>query len=153
MTWLALLLLGVGAADVVASLWPEPRVPDAWRRWVAPAAGGVLVVLVAALAGLSGPDWLAVAYLAIICGTLTTFMQSWGQARVESTRAAVIMCTEPVWAVVLALWFGFESLTPQVVIGGSLVVLALMLCVWPGTRARVIDTLVEELRRRRHRMR
>ncbi|MDU5843931.1 MAG: DMT family transporter, partial [Cutibacterium avidum] len=42
-----------------------------------------IVCTMAALpGGLSAPaqmeDWLALAYLAIICGTLTTFMQSWG---------------------------------------------------------------------------
>lgn len=36
-----------------------------------------------------------------------------------------------------------------VILGGTLVVLALLLTVWPRKRARVVDALVEELRRRR----
>lgn len=137
-------------------------------RWVRPEnvkqltvmqalVGAVMSVLAIPFTGFEMPHdpvvWGQLLYLGIFCGAFTLFLQSWAQSHVAATPSAVIMCTEPVWAVVLALWFGFESLTPQVVIGGSLVVLALMLCVWPGTRARVIDTLVEELRRRRHRMR
>jgi len=64
MTWLALLLAGVGVADLVASARPTPR-------WVSPAAGSALVVLVAALAGLlSVADWLAVA---LACGTVAAW--------------------------------------------------------------------------------
>ena len=82
-----------------------------------------VVCTIAALpGGLSAPthmeDWLALAYLAVICGTLTTFMQSWGQARVESTRAAVIMCTEPLWGAIFAIGLGGETLTGRITIGG-----------------------------------
>lgn len=104
MTWLALLLLGVGAADVVASLWPEPRVPDAWRRWVAPAAGGVLVVLVAALAGLSGPDWLAVAY--IIVGLLAWRLFATG-AEISASRARLALAALFLPGAVLVAFSGF----------------------------------------------
>lgn len=95
--------------------------------------------------------WAQLLYLGIFCGAVTLFLQSWAQSHVAATPSAVIMCTEPVWSVVLAVGFGFESVTPQIIVGGSLVVLALLLTVWPRKRARVIDTLVDELRRRRTR--
>ncbi len=95
--------------------------------------------------------WGQLLYLGIFCGAVTLFLQSWAQSHVAATPSAVIMCTEPVWSVVLAIGFGLENLTPQIVIGGTLVVLALLLTVWPRKRARVIDTLVDELRRRRGR--
>lgn len=95
--------------------------------------------------------WLQLLYLGVFCGAVTLFLQSWAQSHVAATPSAVIMCTEPVWSVVLAVGFGFEMLTPQIIIGGSLVVLALFLTVWPRKRARVIDVLVDELRRRRGR--
>ncbi len=93
--------------------------------------------------------WGQLLYLGIFCGAVTLFLQSWAQSHVAATPSAVIMCTEPVWSVALAIGFGLESLTPQIVIGGSLVVLALLLTVRPLRRGRVIDALVEELRRRR----
>ncbi|MDO4411616.1 DMT family transporter [Cutibacterium sp.] len=100
-----------------------------------------VVCTIAALpGGLSIPthmeDWLALAYLAIICGTLTTFMQSWGQARVESTRAAVIMCTEPLWGAIFAVGLGGEALTGRIIIGGIAVLAAMALVVRPPRRRR-----------------
>lgn len=100
-----------------------------------------IVCTIAALpGGLSAPthmeDWLALAYLAIICGTLTTFMQSWGQARVESTRAAVIMCTEPLWGAVFAIGLGGEPLTGRITIGGIAILAAMALVVRPPRRRR-----------------
>ncbi len=96
--------------------------------------------------------WAQLLYLGIFCGAFALFLQSWAQSHVAATPSAVIMCTEPVWSVVLAIGFGFEMLTPQIVIGGTLVVVSLLLTVWPRKRARVIDALVEELRRRRNRV-
>ncbi|WCC80555.1 DMT family transporter [Cutibacterium equinum] len=103
-----------------------------------------IVCTIAALpTGLSVPthmqDWLALAYLAIICGTLTTFMQSWGQARVESTRAAVIMCTEPLWGAVFAIGFGGETLTARIIIGGMAILAAMALVVCPPRRRRGVS--------------
>ena len=100
-----------------------------------------IVCTMAALpGGLSAPaqmeDWLALPYLAIICGTLTTFMQSWGQARVESTRAAVIMCTEPLWGAIFAIGLGGEALTGRITIGGIAILAAMALVVRPPRRRR-----------------
>jgi len=100
-----------------------------------------IVCTIAALpGGLSAPthmeDWFALAYLAIICGTLTTFMQSWGQVRVESTRAAVIMCTEPLWGAVFAIGLGGEPLTGRITIGGIAILAAMALVVRPPHRRR-----------------
>lgn len=100
-----------------------------------------IVCTIAALpGGLSAPthmeDRLALAYLAIICGALTTFMQSWGQARVESTRAAVIMCTEPLWGAVFAIGLGGEPLTGRITIGGIAILAAMALVVRPPRRRR-----------------
>lgn len=93
--------------------------------------------------------WWQLLYLGIFCGAVTLFLQSWAQSHVAATPSAVIMCSEPVWSVVLAIGFGFEPLTVSIVVGGSLVVLALLLTAWPRKRGPVIDTLVDEVRRRR----
>lgn len=95
--------------------------------------------------------WGQLLYLGIFCGAFTLFLQSWAQSHVAAIPSAVIMCTEPVWSVILAVGFGFEILTPAIIIGGTLVVLALLLTVWPRKRARVVDALVDEVRRRRSR--
>ena len=37
-------------------------------------------------------------YLAVVAGALTMLLQTWAQAHLEASRAAVIMAMEPVWA-------------------------------------------------------
>lgn len=95
--------------------------------------------------------WGQLLYLGIFCGAVTLFLQSWAQSYVAATPSAVIMCSEPVWSVIFAIGFGFELLSVNIVVGGSLVVAALLLTAWPRKRGRLIDALVDEVRRRRAR--
>ena len=66
-------------------------------------------------------------YLALIAGALTMLLQTWAQARVEASRAAVIMAMEPVWAAAFAVAFGGESLTGRMIIGGGAILAAMYL--------------------------
>ncbi|MGV8844956.1 DMT family transporter [Tessaracoccus sp.] len=95
--------------------------------------------------------WGQLLYLGIFCGAVTLFLQSWAQSHVAATPSAVIMCSEPVWSVIFAIGFGFELLSVNIVVGGSLVVAALLITAWPRKRGRLIDALVDEVRRRRAR--
>lgn len=112
----------------------------------------VTVAIVCALAalpgGLTAPthavDWLSLLYLAILCGTVTTLAQSWAQARVESTRAAVIMCTEPLWGAAFAIGFGGEPLTGRVLVGGTAILAAMILVIRPPKRRRGVAIHHEE---------
>ncbi|HSU34959.1 MAG TPA: DMT family transporter [Propionibacteriaceae bacterium] len=72
-------------------------------------------------------DWLIVVYLAVLAGTVTMVLQTWAQARVEPTRAAVIMAMEPVWAAGFAVALGGESLTLRLIIGGLAILTAMYL--------------------------
>ena len=72
-------------------------------------------------------DWAIVIYLALIAGALTMLLQTWAQARVEASRAAVIMAMEPVWAAAFAVAFGGESLTGRMIIGGGAILTAMYL--------------------------
>ena len=73
------------------------------------------------------------------------------RATCRPPHAAVIMCSEPMWAAVFAIGVGMEELTWQVLVGGGLVVSALLLTAWPRHRARFLDVLTEELRSRARR--
>ncbi len=94
--------------------------------------------ITAAPGGIHAPqrdsDWLAVLYLALVCGSLTLFLQIWAQAHVEPTRAAVVMCSEPVWAATFAILFGGESLTARTLVGGAAIVTASYLVMRPAGR-------------------
>ncbi|HNA98457.1 MAG TPA: DMT family transporter [Marmoricola sp.] len=72
-------------------------------------------------------DWLSIAYMAIFAGALALLGQTWAQAHLSPTRSAVIMSMEPVFATFFAVLFGGESFTLKMLIGGSLVVTAMVL--------------------------
>ena len=73
-----------------------------------------------------GTAWAATVYLAVGAGALAILLQTWAQAHLTATRAAVIMTTEPVAAAAFAVGFG-EPLTTRMVLGGLLVLAAMYL--------------------------
>ena len=79
-------------------------------------------------------DWLAVGYLGLIAGALTMVLQTWAQARMDPTRAAVIMAMEPVWAAGFAVAVGREEVTARMIIGGLAILSAMYLAELPGSR-------------------
>lgn len=84
-------------------------------------------------------------YLGVVCGAITLLLQSWAQSQLAATPAAVIMCSEPVWAAVFAVAFGFERLTLVLVVGGCLVVGGLLLAVVSGRSGRTADDVAREI--------
>ncbi len=91
----------------------------------------ICCALVALPGGITLPstttDWLIVIYLAVIAGALTMFAQTWAQARIDASRAAVIMALEPVWAAFFAVTLGGELITVRMIIGGLAILSAIYL--------------------------
>jgi drug/metabolite transporter (DMT)-like permease len=81
-------------------------------------------------------DWAAIVYMALVAGALALVAQTWAQSQLAPTRTAIIMSTEPVFAALFAVLFGGEGLTPRMLLGGALVLTA-MLVVELGPRRRV----------------
>uniref|UniRef100_UPI00404965D4 DMT family transporter n=1 Tax=Candidatus Planktophila sp. TaxID=2175601 RepID=UPI00404965D4 len=80
----------------------------------------------------SPPDsgvWGVVIFTAVIATAVAFIVQTWSQAHMNSTKVAVILTMEVVFAALFAVAFGGESLTLQVSIGGALVLLAMYLIV------------------------
>ncbi|MEW6954333.1 DMT family transporter [Trueperella pyogenes] len=75
----------------------------------------------------SGGSWLALVFMSLIAGLGALLTQTWAQSKISATSAAIIMTTEPVFASLFAILFGGESLTPRLVIGGGLIVSAMLL--------------------------
>lgn len=82
-----------------------------------------------------GFDWLALLYMALISGALAMIVQSWAQAYLAPSRAAIIMSTEPGWAALFSITFLGEPLTWRITVGGGLM-LAAMVTVESGPRRR-----------------
>ncbi|HZI96689.1 MAG TPA: DMT family transporter [Actinomycetales bacterium] len=74
-----------------------------------------------------GATWLAVLYMGVVAGAGALVVQTWAQAHLTATRAAIVMTTEPVFAATFAVLFGGESLGPRVLLGGALVLAAMYL--------------------------
>jgi drug/metabolite transporter (DMT)-like permease len=75
----------------------------------------------------TGNGWLATLYMALGAGALALILQTWAQAHLTATRAAIIMTMEPVFAAGFAVAFGGESLTLRMLLGGALVLAAMYL--------------------------
>lgn len=111
-------------------------------QWSAPGESYALTVLqmavialicsVAALPGgialpATGRDWAVLIYTALAAGALALLAQTWAQARMSASRAAIVMSMEPVFAAAFAVAFGGESLTTRMLVGGALVVTAMLI--------------------------
>ena len=81
-------------------------------------------------------DWLSILYMAVFAGAFAMIGQTWAQAHLPPTRAAIIMSMEPVFAAVFAVMLGGESATIRMAVGG-LLVLAAMLMAELGPRGTV----------------
>jgi drug/metabolite transporter (DMT)-like permease len=72
-------------------------------------------------------DWVSVLYMAVFAGAGAMIGQTWAQAHLPPTRAAIIMSTEPVFAALFAVLLGGESATVRMIIGGLLVLAAMLI--------------------------
>jgi drug/metabolite transporter (DMT)-like permease len=72
-------------------------------------------------------DWASVVYMAVVAGAAAMIGQTWAQAHLPPTRAAIIMTMEPVFAAFFAVLLGGESLTVRMILGGLLVLAAMLL--------------------------
>jgi drug/metabolite transporter (DMT)-like permease len=72
-------------------------------------------------------DWLSILYMAVFAGAGAMIGQTWAQAHLPPTRAAIIMSMEPVFAALFAVLLGGESTTARMMLGGLLVLAAMLL--------------------------
>ena len=79
----------------------------------------------------TGFDWAAIGYMAVVSGAVAMIVQSWAQAHLAPSRAAITMATEPAWAALFSITFLAEPLTWRIGLGGALM-LGSMLIVETG---------------------
>jgi drug/metabolite transporter (DMT)-like permease len=73
--------------------------------------------------------WGVVVFTAIFATAIAFIIQTWSQAHMTSTKVAVILTMEVVFAAIFAVIFGGERLTLQIALGGALVVGAMYMIV------------------------
>jgi drug/metabolite transporter (DMT)-like permease len=75
----------------------------------------------------TGFDWLAIIYMAVVSGAVAMIVQSWAQAHLAPSRAAITMATEPAWAALFSILFLHEALTWRMAVGGGLMLAAMII--------------------------
>ena len=73
--------------------------------------------------------WAVVIFTAVVCTALGFIVQTWAQAHMDTTKVAVILTLEVVFAALFAITLGSETMTPQVAIGGILLLTSMYLIV------------------------
>ncbi|WP_148574451.1 DMT family transporter [Nocardioides caldifontis] len=71
-------------------------------------------------------DWVSVLYMAVFAAGFAMWAQTWAQAHLPPTRSAIIMTMEPVFAAFFAVLLGGEDLTTRMLVGGGLVLSAMV---------------------------
>jgi drug/metabolite transporter (DMT)-like permease len=116
----ALMIVAMGAWSLPGQAWALTTVQMLTMA--------VVMVVPASVQGIDVPtsaaDWWVLAYLALGAGALGVGIQTWAQARLEDTQAAVIMSGEPMWAALLAVTFTAEQWSGRLVVGGALLLAA-----------------------------
>ena len=130
---LGLTLLGAflyGVQIVGLGSWSTAR--NAWGLTVAQLIAVTAVCLIGAVPGgiqvpTQSQDWLIMAYMAIAAGAAAMLVQTWAQAYIAPTKAAVTMTIEPVWAGLFSVLIGGEVFGWRIGVGGLLVLAAMFL--------------------------
>lgn len=73
-----------------------------------------------------GADWVSLVYMALVAGAAAMLAQTWAQSHLPPTRSAIIMSMEPVFAAFFAVLLGGELLTGRMVVGGLMVLTAML---------------------------
>jgi drug/metabolite transporter (DMT)-like permease len=73
--------------------------------------------------------WAVVVFTAVICTAVAFVVQTWSQAHMTTTKVAVILTMEVVFAALFAILFGGERLTLQATLGGLMVLTAMFMIV------------------------
>jgi drug/metabolite transporter (DMT)-like permease len=121
--------------------WSPGR--DAYALTVVQLAAAGVVCWIGALAdGYQVPPsedvWFAVLFTAVLATALAFFVQTWAQGIMDASRVAIILTSEVVFAAAISVAVGQEELTFKTLLGGSLMVAAMLLVEWPSRKAKAL---------------
>ncbi|HKW73589.1 MAG TPA: DMT family transporter [Candidatus Dormibacteraeota bacterium] len=75
----------------------------------------------------AGPAvWFAIVITGVFASAFAYFIQTWAQAHISATRTAVVLATEPAWALVAAVVLAGQRFGPLEAAGAALVLLAIV---------------------------
>ena len=115
---------------------------DAYALTVVQLVGcAILSALPASLNGYQAPPdmqvWSVVVFTAVFATAFAFVIQTWSQARISTTKVAVILTMEVVFAALFSFMYGMEPFTLRLAVGGTLVLIAMLAIVQPRVTAGV----------------
>ena len=81
--------------------------------------------------------WQAIIYTAIFASAFAFIVQTWVQSFMTATSVGIILTMEYIFAALFGVWFGHETLTPRVIVGGLLVISAMFIIITDENRERI----------------
>jgi drug/metabolite transporter (DMT)-like permease len=70
-----------------------------------------------------GPaQWAGTLFLALFCSVFAFVAQLWAIRRTSASRSSLLLATEPIWAVVIAVLFGGETLALLGIVGAAVII-------------------------------
>jgi len=95
----------------------------------------VLASIPASLNGYVAPPdtqvWGVIIFTALFATAFAFVIQTWSQARISTTKVAVILTMEVVFAALFSFLYGMEPFTWRLAVGGGLVLIAMLAIVQP----------------------
>ena len=95
----------------------------------------VLSAIPAAINGFVAPPdsqvWGVIIFTALFATAIAFVIQTWSQARISTTKVAVILTMEVVFAALFSFMYGMEPFTLRLAVGGTMVLIAMLAIVQP----------------------
>ena len=78
--------------------------------------------------------WAAVLITAVLATAAGFLLQTWAQSKMDSSRVAIILTAEVPWAAGISVAVGQETLAVRTLIGGAIMIVAMLIAEWPSRR-------------------
>lgn len=82
--------------------------------------------------------WFAIFFTALLSTVFAFWVQTWAQTIIEPSRVALLITSEVIFTALIAVGVGQEPLTITMVVGGSIMVVAMLLVEWPKSKSNAL---------------
>jgi drug/metabolite transporter (DMT)-like permease len=137
--WLIACALLFAGHIIGLSFWSNPK--DIYPLTVVQLGAGSVVCWMGAVPdGYQPPPnafvWGTVVFTAVFATAMAFLIQTWAQSIMDPSRVAIILTGEVVFAAAIAVAVGQEVLSARTIIGGVLIVIAMLVVEWPNKRSK-----------------
>jgi drug/metabolite transporter (DMT)-like permease len=89
--------------------------------------------------------WFAILFTALLSTVMAFWIQTWAQTLLDPARVALLITSEVIWTAVLAIGMGQEPLTLAIVVGGGMMLTAMLIVEWPAKNQKpLVQTQLHE---------